>query len=253
MNRKAQAMKNKILQLIKDNINRAEPSVVVVGADTAEPTMYLYDVIDYYWGIAPDDFNKELMGLKGKTVHLRINSPGGDVFAAEAMATMIKEHGNVIAHIDGYAASAATRIASACNKIIMAEQGFYMIHESWTLAIGNKKELNKTAALLEKIDASIVADYERVTGQSKEQIVAWIEAETWFNAEEAKQYGFVDEIYSGESANDSGKSKQWNLAAFENAPAALKEPPKDENADLIAQSKLHVAANARRLQLLEIT
>lgn len=249
-------MSKKLLQLIKDNINRAEPGIIVVNADTDEVTMYLYDVIDEYWGISPGDFNKELIAHTGKTVHLRINSPGGDVFAAEAMATMIKQHGNVIAHIDGYAASAATRIASAAKTVEISEQGFYMIHNAWTFAYGNKHELRDTADLLAKVDDTIIADYSKKTGNTREQITAWMDAETWFNAQEALDNGFVNTIYTGDNdgANEavSDKAKNWNLSAFANAPKALTDPVKpDENIlDLI---KNNTAVNQNRLRLLEIT
>lgn len=246
-------MSKKLLQLIKDNINRTDPCVVVVNADTTEPTMYLYDVIDAYWGVSAADFNKELMVHSGKTVHLRINSPGGDVFEAEAMATMIKQHGNVVAHIDGYAASAATRIASAAKSVEIAEQGFYMIHNSWTLAYGNKHELASTADLLNKVDQTIIADYSKKTGQAAEQIIAWMDAETWFTAQEAAQHGFVDSVYTGESNNASAKSKDWNLAAFANAPKALTTPEKQDERSLLDQAQHQIAVNQRRLQLLEIT
>lgn len=246
-------MSKKLLQLIKDNINRAEPSVVVVNADTAEPTMYLYDVIDSYWGVSAADFNKELMAHSGKTVHLRINSPGGDVFEAEAMATMIKQHGNVVAHIDGYAASAATRIASAAKTVEIAEQGFYMIHNAWTLAYGNKHELTATADLLNKVDQTIIADYAKKTGQPTAQIISWMDAETWFTAQEAADYGFVDSVYTGEADNASAKSKQWNLSAFEHAPKALTEAPEAPAPSVLEQAKTQIANNQRRLQLLEIT
>jgi ATP-dependent Clp protease protease subunit len=220
MNLKGQAMSKKLLQLIKDNINRDEPMILVVNADTDEPTLYLYDVIDKYWGVSASEFNKELMLHAGKTVHLRINSPGGDVFEAEAMATFIKQHGNVIAHIDGYAASAATRVASAAKTVEIAESGFYMIHNSWTMAYGNKDELRSTADLLAKVDETIIGDYARKTGNTVEQIIEWMNAETWFTAEEAKANGFVDSIFTKDAdTGTQAKNKAWNLTAFENAPS----------------------------------
>ena len=249
-------MSKKLLQLIKDNINRADPAIIVVNADSDEVTMYLYDVIDEYWGISAADFNKELIAHTGKTVHLRINSPGGDVFAAEAMATMIKQHGNVVAHIDGYAASAATRIASAAKTVEISEQGFYMIHNAWTLAYGNKNELRNTADLLAKVDDTIIADYSKKTGNTREQIIAWMDAETWFNAQEALDNGFVNSIFTGEnnSANDevANKAKNWNLSAFENAPKALTEI-ENPNQNMLDQIKNTTAVNQNRLRLLEIT
>lgn len=249
-------MSKKLLQLIKDNINRAEPGIIVVNADTNEVTMYLYDVIDEYWGISAAEFNKELIAHAGKTVHLRINSPGGDVFAAEAMATMIKQHGNVVAHIDGYAASAATRIASAAKTVEISEQGFYMIHNAWTLAYGNKNELRATADLLAKVDDTIIADYSKKTGKTRDEIAAWMDAETWFNAQEALDNGFVNSIFTGDGDSNNeavaDKAKNWNLSAFENAPKALTDP-KDPEKNILDLIKDNTAVNQNRLRLLEIT
>lgn len=244
-------MSKKLLQLIKQNIELADsPKLTVVNTSDTEATMYLYDVIDEFWGVSAAEFNKELIALTGKTVHLRINSPGGDVFAAEAMATMIKQHGDVVAHIDGYAASAATRIASAAKTVQIAEQGFYMIHNAWTLAYGNKNDLRDTANLLDKVDQSIIADYMKKTGKTRDQIQEWMNAETWFNAQEALDNGFVDSIFTGEDNQTTANKKQWNLSAFNNAPKPLTEPPQDNMKDAI---QIQIEANARRLRLLEIT
>lgn len=246
-------MNKKLMQLIKDNLTNVEGKLTIINADDGtEATMYLYDIIDEYWGIGAQEFSKELMALRGKTVHLRINSPGGDVFAAEAMATAIREHGNVLAHIDGYAASAATRVASAAKSVEIAPSGFYMIHNAWTFAYGNKDELRQTADLLQKVDDTIIADYARKTGKDASQIIDWMNAETWFTAQEALDNGFVNSIASTEPDKTNAQAKNWNLAAFNNAP---KMPdPKPENMEtILQQSNAQRQFNANRLRLLELT
>lgn len=247
-------MSKKLLQLIKDNIDHAaNPVLIISNADTDEPTIFLYDVIDEYWGVSAADFNKELMAFKGKTVHLRINSPGGSVFEAEAMAAMIREHGNVLAHIDGWAASAATRVATAAKSVAISAQGFFMIHNAWTLAYGNKHELRETASLLDKIDTTIVADYARKTDKSTQEIVAWMDAETWFTAEEALEHGFVDSIANEESKEAKSKAKNWNLSVFENAPKALTETPNEPEPTIHDLQIQQIARNQNRMRLLENT
>lgn len=252
-------MSKRLLQLLRDNATREVSALAVINADTNEPTMFLYDIIDAYWGVSAADFNKELMNLMGKTVHLRIDSPGGDVFQAEAMATMIKQHGNVIAHIDGLAASAATGIACAAKSVEISQGGFYMIHNAWSLVYGNKHEMNAMANLLDKVDGTIVANYTKKSGKSDSEVIAWMDDETWFTAQEALDNGFVDSVFTGDaSASNSAdgiKPKQWNLSAFTKAPKALTEPAPAPNpqAELIAASKLQIEANQRRLHLLEIT
>lgn len=134
------------------------------------------------------------------------------------MATAIAAHkGRVTAYIDGLAASAATYVALAAAEVVMAPGSFFMIHNAWTLAMGNADELDETAALLRKVDDSIVDDYRRKTGADVEQVRDWMKAETWFNADEALANGFVDRL-AGQQAS---AGNHWNLAAYNNTPAAL--------------------------------
>jgi ATP-dependent protease ClpP protease subunit len=205
-------MHKRLLQLLRDNATKGgNPLKVEDAADSS--TVYLYDVIDPYFGIGAADFNKELAGLKGKQVNLRINSPGGDVFDARAMATAVAQHGNVIAHIDGLAASAATYVALAANQVNMADGSFFMIHNAWTLGYGNKSDFAELVNLLDKIDQSITNDYVKKTGKTIEEITGWMSAETWFTAQDALDNGFVDAV----TENNKVENK-WNLSAYANAP-----------------------------------
>lgn len=190
-----------------------------------EATIYLYDVIvsdDYWGGVSAQNFVKELNALDAPVIHLRINSPGGDVFAGRAMAQAIREHNSkVIAHVDGYAASAASYVALAGDEVHMAEGGFFMIHKAWTIAFGNSDDLMDTAALLEKIDNSLISTYAKETGQDEEQIGKWMAEETWFNADEAIEYGFATH-----KSEDSAQASAWDLSAYSKAPEAEKPDEK---------------------------
>jgi len=230
-----------LLQLVQDNPKR---SAIRVEAAGEEATIYVYDVIDDYWGISAQAFAEALAGVAGKTVHLRINSPGGDVMAARAMVTAVRGHtGKVVAHIDGLAASAASFLALAAAEVEMTQGAFFMIHNAWTIVMGNAGELRQMADLLEKIDGSIVADYKRKTGKSEEQIAAWMDEETWFTADEAKAEGFIDRVIDGAPAEN-----RWNLAAFEKAPEAAKTTEQDPVERELAEARAHLE---RRLTLLE--
>lgn len=209
--------RNKLLSLIQDNL-KATKHFEIKNADSDHPEIFLYDAIGDWYGIGAETVAKALRELDGKDVALRINSPGGDVFEGRAMATAIAQHkGKVTAYIDGLAASAATYVALAANEVVMAQGSFFMIHNAWTLAMGNADELAETSALLRKVDASIVDDYRRKTGADDAQLRDWMKAETWFTADEAKQHGFVDRL----ADSPAKASSQWNLAAYNNAPAAL--------------------------------
>lgn len=247
-------MMNKLMQLLRDNAQAERKPLNLVRAegDATEATLYVYDVIDSYWGISAQAVAGALQGLdSGTTLHVRINSPGGDVFEARAIKTLLSEYpGKVVTHVDALAASAATTVALAGDEVIIADGAYFMIHNSWTMAIGNKADMLDMAAMLEKIDGTIAADYVSKTGKDLADIVALMDAETWMTAEEALDAGFVDSI-SG-AANDAPKArnlagKQWNLAAFDKAPQALTKPTKAEP-DMAA---IH-DNNCRRLRLLEI-
>lgn len=210
------------MQLVKDN--QAAPKAFRVQAADDEATIYLYDAIDPYWGVNAADFVQALNQITASTIHLRINSPGGDVFEARTIATAISQHASkVIAHIDGVAASAATYIAIAADEVRMADGAFFMIHNAWTIAYGNSTELRTVADLLDKVDGSIINDYVRKTGKDRQQVVDWMADETWFTAQEALDNGFVDAI---DQAETKAKS-MWNLSAYAKAPKALTEKADD--------------------------
>jgi ATP-dependent Clp protease protease subunit len=212
----------KLMQLAIDNAKTSKP----MRAETAddEATIYLHGVIGGWWGdIDETTFAKTLAGIDAKTIHLRINSPGGDVFAARAMMTAIRQHkAHVVAHVDGIAASAATDICMAANSVEISKGAFFMIHNAWTVAIGNKDEMRTTANLLEKIDGAINDDYVARTGKSADEIKAWMDDETWFTADEAVTNGFADTVV--EVSGSASNSAAWNVSAYKNAPKALTEP-----------------------------
>jgi len=151
-------------------------------------------------------------------VELRINSPGGDVFAARAMAQAMREHpGKITAHVDGVAASAASLLAVSASETVMAPGAMMMIHEAWTIALGNKGDFLATAALLEKIDASIVETYQAKAGGDPAEWAALMAAETWYTGAEAVEAGLADRV-----AEDKPAAAQaaWDLSVYDKAPAA---------------------------------
>lgn len=225
----------KLMQLIKNNCaNQSSPgfrleerSPLAIDGEN-RPAILVYDVIDPWWGVSAEMVNSALNELSGAgDIDVLINSPGGDVFEATAIhSSLIKNSANIHVHIDGYAASAATRIAMAGDSIQIAASGMYMIHYAWTLALGNAGELRKTADMLEKVDSTIVTDYMNKTGRDEAEIRDWMEAETWFTAEEAVQNGFVDGIIQRNSNQQNCiSSRNWDLSAYQNAP----KPKQPEN------------------------
>lgn len=208
---------NPLLKLLADNRGRTRFHVENKAGD--ETTVYLYGPIvsDNYWGdgVAAIDFVKALAGIDAKTIHLRLDSPGGEVFAGQSMAQAIREHpANIVAHIDGLAASAASWVALAADEVVISQGGMIMIHQAQGIAVGNAADLRGTADLLEKVDSVLVAGYVAETGQTEQQITDWMAAETWFTADEAVASGFADRIANTATSNQGG----WNLAAYTHAP-----------------------------------
>ena len=162
--------------------------------------MILYGTIgsDEWWDdICDKTFKEDIVNLgEVENINLHINSPGGSVFAAVAIANTLKNHkAKVTAYIDGLAASAATIITSACDVVKMPKNALFMIHNPLTWAYGNKQELEKTGILLDKVKDSILETYlAKAKDKTKEELSALMDEEKWFNAEEAKEYGFIDEI-----------------------------------------------------------
>jgi ATP-dependent Clp protease protease subunit len=209
---------NRLLQLLRDNATtRAEgmPAVRVETTSDTEAHVYVYDVIDAWWGASAAALIEALKGAGDRDLHLHINSPGGDVFEARAMgAAVVAYPGKVTSHIDGLAASAATYLALSANDVRMTDGGLFMIHNSWTLAWGNKKDLRDTADLLEKVDGSIANDYSRKTKKALDQITAWMDATTWFTAAEAKDAGFID-VVDANTKRDDATSAQASAEPLE--------------------------------------
>jgi ATP-dependent protease ClpP protease subunit len=214
----------KILQLLRDNAGRTQQPFNLVRNSIDEATVYIYDLIDSYWGVSASGFITQLDSVAdAKTLHVRFNSPGGDVFQGKAIAEAIKRfNGKTIAHIDSLAASAATSIAIACDEVEISQDAFFMIHNASGAVWGDKQAMRDTADLLEKVEGSIVAGYVNKTGKDAADIVAWMDAETWFTADEAVANGFCDRLAA---TADKAAKNTWNLAAYNKVPKSLTAAP----------------------------
>lgn len=193
-------------------------SISAKADDTAE--IYIYEQIGEDWfgeGVQAKNFVKELAGLKASKINLRINSPGGSVFDGQTIYNAIKRHpATVDTYIDGVAASIASVIALAGDKVIMAPNALFMIHNPWGFAQGSADDMRKYAELLDKVRDTIVTVYREKCSLPDEEIIAAMDAETWMSAEETQAAGFCDEI----SSASAGVSSMFNFAGlgFRNMP-----------------------------------
>lgn len=182
-------------------------------SDTAELMLYGQIVEDgpSWWKWSEEDksaaeFDKDIKDIKdkgAKNLILRINSPGGVCTESVAMRSILANAGfeKIDIRIEGLCASAATDIATLPGAhVSIAEGSEYMIHNPWGLVVGNANELEHYVERLRGIEAMSRGFYVKRTGQSEETIKEWMDAETWFTAEEAVKNGFADEVLKAEDA-----------------------------------------------------
>lgn len=183
----------------------------------------IYDltgVIDPWYETNARSLARFLADAGGEDVTIRINSPGGSVFEGAAMYNMLFDYGgNVSAVVVGLAASAASVVAMAGDTITMHPGAFMMIHNSWTGAVGDTRDMTKAAALLAKIDKQLAGVYAQKTGKKVADIAALMDAETWFTADEAVAGKFADAVAKKE------KVKAYALGdlKFKNLPGQISE------------------------------
>jgi ATP-dependent Clp endopeptidase proteolytic subunit ClpP len=179
----------------------------------------IFDEIGMF-GVSAKQFISDLQAIPADhSILLKIHSPGGEVFDGNAIFTALQRRGNVEVQIEGIAASMATVISLAGSPVKMAANGFYMIHNPWGSAVGDSSEMRKQAELLDRIRQNMVNAYAAKSGQEPALIESWMDAETWFTAEQAQAAGFVDEITDGMALAASANFRA--LAKYRNAPANL--------------------------------
>ena len=166
------------------------------------------------------DFRKALKGVKNVTVH--INSPGGDVMAGAEIYSALREHslngkGRVKVIITALAASAASVVAMAGDEIQISPVAYMMIHNPWTWAVGDAKELRKAAKTLDVISEGLVNAYERRTGKTRDELMQLLDGETYMSAQTCVDEGFADGILYGEApAGDDGQRKTTAMMQAKN-------------------------------------
>ena len=152
--------------------------------------------------VTPALFKEELNSGEGD-ITVWINSPGGDCIAAAQIYNMLMDYkGNVTVKIDGIAASAASVIAMAGNKVIVSPVSMIMIHNPATIAAGDTSEMQKAIAMLDEVKESIINAYEIKTGLSRAKLSHLMDAETWMDANSAIEMGFADEIMQRNTEDD---------------------------------------------------
>lgn len=164
--------------------------------------------------VTPKVFKDELYSGSGP-ITIWINSPGGDCIAASQIYSMLMDYkGNVTVKIDGIAASAASVIAMAGTKVVIAPTALIMIHNPSTYAQGDHKDMSKAIDILNEIKESIINAYELKTGLSRTVLAHMMESETWMNANKAIELGFADEMLEDEKKKVTNESYEFQSHVF---------------------------------------
>jgi len=170
------------------------PWYSIANQDSATAEIIVYDEIGYA-GYSAQDLVRDLRNLGKRDLTVRLNSPGGEVFDGMAVHNALKRHpGHVTVHVDGLAASIASVIAMAGDRIVIAKNAQVMVHEASGLCIGNSADMKETAALLDRVSDTIAGVYADRAGGTVKAWRSTMKDETWFSADEAIKAGLADEV-----------------------------------------------------------
>lgn len=200
-------------------------------ASNGSGEMYIYgDIVDEKWydeDVTPNTIRDALTQMGAvKNIDIHINSYGGSCVAGNAIINILDNYRNkngatLTVHIDGIAASMGSGIASVGDKVYMAENSLFMVHRPLCMAYGNADDLEKTIQVLEKTENGIISNYMRRFKGTEDQLRQLLADETWLSADEAKEWGFVDEVVSGVKVAASAKGIRIGDQVFENKVADM--------------------------------
>lgn len=169
-------------------------TIKVSGAIVPNDDKWIYDWLEYE-ATCPKDVEKALNEANGEEVTLLINSGGGDIGAGNEIAYHVSQYkGYTVADIAGYCCSSATLPACAAKKARMSPSALYMIHNVSSYARGDHQTFTHEAGVLKTASEAISMTYQQKTGKSENELLKMMDKETWLNATQAKEYGFIDEI-----------------------------------------------------------
>lgn len=224
-------------ELPKAVLDKWTPEIHAVEASD-ESTINIYSYIGDY-GEAGDMTTRIVSAIlnknNGKDVTVNINSPGGSFFEGLAIYTLLKEYkGKVNIRVVSLAGSAASIIAMAGDNIEIAEAGFFMIHNSWSLAIGNQHDMLEASEMLAKFDESMNEIYSKVTGLPSDEIQSIMDKETWLSGKDAVEMGFAKDYLSSDKIKKDTKDEVTALRRIDVA-LAKDGVPRSERRALIKE------------------
>lgn len=213
----------------------------VAAATEDEESITIFDPVGYDpWsgeGVTAKRISAALRSIGNKDVTVLINSPGGDVFEGFAIYNLLREHsGKVTTKVLGVAASIASVIALAGDEIQISRAGFFMVHNAWGVAVGNRHDMQKMAELLEPFDKAIADIYVARAGVNEKEAIALMDAETWIGGSDAVKQGFADVLLPSDAVQ-KGERAQANATHRLDQVLAKQGMPRSERRRLIQEIK----------------
>lgn len=240
MGRPSASVRSEILPRAFDRWNQGiRAAATEEGADRS---ISIYDPIGQdYWtgeGVTARRIAAALRTLGAGPVTVNINSPGGDMFEGLAIYNLLREHkGEVTMKVLGVAASAASVIAMAGDTVQIARAAFFMVHNSWVIASGNRNDLRDIADWLEPFDAAMADIYVSRTSADAKAIAKLMDAESWIGGSAAVEQGFADELLASDQVGQGDAKAQAHAARRLEAALRASGLPKSEAMRLISEFK----------------
>lgn len=216
---------------------------LMAAEQSAEHTISIFDPIGQdFWtgeGVTAKRIAGALRNMDGKDVTVLLNSPGGDLFEGIAIYNLLREHkGNVTVKVLGLAASAASIIAMAGDEIQIARAGFFMVHNTWVVMMGNRHDLRDVADQLEPFDFAMADIYASRTGMDEKAIRKKMDAETWINGSAAVDEGWADSLLASDDVREDKTARAERTAAHLLDMALAKAGmPRSERRELLKDYK----------------
>lgn len=217
--------------------------------DEQDRSISIYDVIGYDWwtgeGVTAKRIAGALRSLGKGPVTVNVNSPGGDMFEGLAIYNLLREHpGEVTVKVLGLAASAASMISMAGDVVQVARAGFFMVHNGWVFAQGNRHDLREIADWLEPFDAAMNDIYVARTGQDLDDVQKQMDAESWIGGSQAIELGYADELLPSDQVGKA--DAKASASAVRRVETALRAAglPRSEAQRLIHDFKTSLSDSA---------
>ncbi|MBS7698764.1 head maturation protease, ClpP-related [Chelatococcus sp. YT9] len=184
----------------------------VRALEKGDNVIAIFDTIgEDYWsggGVTAKKIAAQLRAIGDRPIEVQVNSPGGDMFEGIAIYNVLREHPqDITVKVMGMAASAASIIAMAGNRVEIGAASFIMIHNCWVMAIGNRHDMAETAEWLEPFDQAMVDLYAARTGQKATDIAKWMDAETFMSGSQAIERGFADALLPADVMTTDGDAQ----------------------------------------------